>query len=77
LKSKRILTQFNIELDKDPQPLGNWYVHSYCTDPQAPNTEETEHLPCEDNEAISFVYTTKSFIENHNDVFNNNGELRE
>jgi hypothetical protein len=71
-ESKAILKKMKVNLKRKSVPLGQWMLHSYCTADSAPGANQTEHLPCEDNEAISFVYTTESFIKDHNDVFNDN-----
>ena len=71
-ESEALLKQFKVAMDRDSAPLGQWLMHSYCNPSNALNDNRGNHLPCEDNEAISFVYTTQSFIQDHNDVFNDN-----
>lgn len=50
--------------------VGDWNFKSYCTadgnnaDPALPR------MPCYSNEPVNFIYTSKSFMDNHNDIFN-------
>ena len=71
-ESPELLKQFRIYLKQEGPPLGSWLIYSYCSAPQHQELSQQEYLPCEENEAVSFVYTTKSFIKDHNDVFNVN-----
>lgn len=71
-ESEKITAQFDVALPGKRENLGDWLMRSYCSQPAASASGETERLPCEDNEAVSFVYTSESFIKDHNDVFNDN-----
>jgi len=48
--------------------LGVWGFESYCSDDLAKAT--TERLPCFANDPVGFISVPKSFIKDHNDVFN-------
>ncbi|WP_319404513.1 hypothetical protein [uncultured Desulfosarcina sp.] len=72
-ESQKLFKKFKVVLDRKAMPtLGQWIIHSYCSNPQVSEAGQTEYFPCEDNEAVSFIYTTESFIKDHNDVFNDN-----
>lgn len=50
------------------QNLGMWKINSYCETGQWSD----ERLPCFENDPVDFLSVPKTFIESHNDVFNNN-----
>lgn len=50
--------------------VDRWTYKSFCEG--ALNELRSAQLPCFDNEPIDFFRVPSSFIENHNDVFNNN-----
>jgi hypothetical protein len=72
LGSKKLLKKFKMTQNQDNDRLGRWMIHSYCKHPPGSTSKGTDHFPCDDNETVTFVYTTKSFISDHNDVFNEN-----
>ena len=67
-----LLKQFKIAPGRKDVTLGQWVIHSYCTNDPSQENDREKRLPCQDNEAVTFVYTTESFIKDHNDVFNAN-----
>lgn len=50
--------------------IGNWDFKSYCTANGDNADTDLPRMPCYSNEPINFIYTSKSFIDNHNDIFN-------
>lgn len=48
--------------------LGDWGYTSYCSDTL--KFDDGNRLPCFANDPVNFISAPKSFIENHNDVFN-------
>lgn len=48
--------------------LGDWGFESFCSDDLAKAT--TQRLPCFANEPVDFISVPKTFIKDHNDVFN-------
>ncbi|WP_268796468.1 hypothetical protein [Pseudomonas huanghezhanensis] len=51
-----------------PGKIGDWGFESYCSDDLAKAT--TDRLPCFANDPVGFISVPKSFIKDHNDVFN-------
>lgn len=52
--------------------LGHWTYSSLCNPNGRNSTLSKTTIPCYSNEPLDFVYTSKSFISNHNDIFNEN-----
>lgn len=48
--------------------IGPWGFESYCSPKE--KSYGVEQFPCFDHDPIDYISTPKSFIENHNDVFN-------
>lgn len=48
--------------------LGIWGFESYCSDDLAKATKD--RFPCFENDPVDFISAPKSFIKDHNDVFN-------
>jgi len=71
-ESQKLFKQFNIVRERKDSPIGQWVLHSYCANSPRKESDREQRLPCRDNEAVTFVYTTESFIKDHNDVFNEN-----
>lgn len=54
----------------DDTKIGHWNFKSYCT-PDGNNADPVlPRMPCYSNEPVNFIYTSKSFMDNHNDIFN-------
>lgn len=50
--------------------FGKWIYKSYCGGGSLGDIKEV--LPCHDNDPMKVIYTPRSFIKSHNDVFNSN-----
>lgn len=49
--------------------MKSWGFESYCS---STGGREVSRLPCFDHDPIDFISVPKSFIKNHNDIFNRN-----
>ncbi|MCY1297517.1 hypothetical protein D9M70_469600 [compost metagenome] len=54
----------------DSTKFGKWELISYCTTDGSNGGPDLPRIPCYNNEPVNFIYTTDSFIGNHNDIFN-------
>jgi len=61
---KEILKEKKLTFNENE--LGDWKYQSKC------NENSSEYLPCTENEPLQFLYTSKSFIGDHGDIFNRN-----
>ncbi|WP_165674679.1 alpha/beta fold hydrolase [Metapseudomonas otitidis] len=57
------------EVPEDSE-VGNWKYKSLCSAGGGKAAKGIDRLPCYPNEPVSFIYTSKSFIADHNDIFN-------
>lgn len=69
-EKERIFKKFDIDPQTYNEKNKRWIQHSYCNDTE--KNVRDKRLPCDNNEPLSFIYTTKAFIKDHNDVFNDN-----
>jgi hypothetical protein len=64
------------QLSKPKDPGGEWTYKNCVADPArsclAAEEEKSRHIPAWRHEPLAFIHTDKEFIENHNDIFNNN-----
>lgn len=49
--------------------FGDWQLTSYCTPDGNNGGPQVQRMPCYSNEPVNFIYTSKSFISSHNDIF--------
>ncbi|TNC80866.1 MAG: hypothetical protein C9356_12130 [Oleiphilus sp.] len=54
----------------DGEEIADWKYESYCDGQH--KRDGVHRVPCAEGEPLSFVYTPKSFICGHNDIFNVN-----
>lgn len=50
--------------------FGEWELVSYCTPDGKNGDPDAPRMPCYSNEPVNFIYTSDSFIADHNDIFN-------
>lgn len=64
------------QLSKPTTPGGEWTYKNCVADPTrsclADEADRSRHIPVWRHEPLAFIHTDKEFIDNHNDIFNNN-----
>lgn len=73
LKSQKLITKAFKPIE-DGDAFGDWTYKSCCggkLNGCELSSDTKTHMQCEDNFPLSMIYADETFMENHNDVFNN------
>ncbi|MBG4754505.1 hypothetical protein I5F81_01665 [Pseudomonas aeruginosa] len=54
----------------DDTDIGKWRFRSFCSADGGNADPALPRMPCYSNEPVNFIYTSQSFIADHNDIFN-------
>jgi hypothetical protein len=68
----RLKEEDDIDLRSSVKLANKWIVFNYCDFDPVDKFGNYKYLPCHENEPVSFVLAPKTFIGNHNDIFNKN-----